>query len=62
MPDLDRALQMVRDKLARDVPFEHIEAFIDTTVLDSQQRAVLWLYAWCGGQAQELREIVNATK
>lgn len=58
---LDGALEAVREMLRRNVPFEHIEAYIENHVaLDREQRSVLWLYAWCGGEASELRQIVTA--
>jgi len=59
--NLDSALETVREMLAREAPFEHVEAYIENNAsLDAEQRAVLWLYAWCGGQASELRSIVTA--
>jgi hypothetical protein len=59
---LDDALAIVRAMLRRGAPFEHIEAFIVNAGLDREQESVLWLYAWCGGQAHELREIVTASE
>ena len=42
------------------VPFEHIEAFIEYSDFDEEEKALLWLYAWCGGHAREMKEIVMA--
>lgn len=57
---LDQGFRLVRGLLAREVPFEHIEAAICDAGLSDEAESVLWLYAWCGGQARELREIVTA--
>jgi len=43
------------------VPFEHIEAFIEYSGFSREEKALLWLYAWCGGRARELKEILDAT-
>lgn len=59
-PELDGAFQVVCSMLSRGAPFEHIEAYVDNCGLSEEARAVLWLYAWCGGQANELRQIVSA--
>ena len=55
---LDTALRRVREMLREEVPLEHIEAEIEHTALDREEKAVLWLYAWCDGHASELRDIV----
>jgi hypothetical protein len=59
-PTFDDAWQVVKQMVRRGAPFEHIEAFIDNSRLLHEERAILWLYAWCDGQARELRELVNA--
>lgn len=59
---VDSAFKVVRGQLRKQVPFEHIEADIERCDLDEEEKAVLWLYAWCGGQASELRSIVLATE
>lgn len=60
-PHLDGALRTVCTMLRRQVPFEHVEAYIDNLrELSDEGRSVLWLYAWCGGHARELRELVSA--
>jgi hypothetical protein len=63
---LDSALRTVRAMLRADgderppIPFEYIEAYIVNTPLADEERALLWLYAWCEGQVADLREIAMA--
>ena len=48
---MEHTLQQVRRMMAIGRSFEHIEAFIESRVyLDDEERAVLWLIAWSGGQ------------
>lgn len=53
---LREALTEVRDRVSRDEPFEHIEAFIeDAPDLSDDERAMLWFYAWLGGEPCSVR-------
>lgn len=58
MWSLADGLRRVGALLRRRLPFEHIEAEIESMELTADERSVLWLYAWCEGQPRELREIV----
>jgi hypothetical protein len=41
------------------VPFEHIEAFIEYSRYSDEEKALLWLYAWCGGRATQIKELIE---
>lgn len=63
MPPLLEAMRRVREYYAREVPWERIEALVeDDTALDEEERAVVWLFAWMGGDpvtvAEELKRRV----
>ncbi len=49
-------MRTVQSMLEHEVPFERIEAFIDNTDLCREEQAVLWLYAWVGGDPISLAE------
>jgi hypothetical protein len=57
---LNEALKMVRDMTGVDDALEPVEHFIESLPLDEEERSVLWLYAWVGGQASEVRSILLA--
>ncbi|MFL5861176.1 MAG: hypothetical protein ACJ780_10385 [Solirubrobacteraceae bacterium] len=58
--ELDRAFATVRKLVGAGVPFEHVEAYIAYAGLDEEMESMLWLYAWCEGDAKGLRDIVTA--
>lgn len=52
---MSSALRTVRDMLAEDKPFEHIEAVIeDDCEMDEQEKSVLWLFALFEGCSTDL--------
>lgn len=63
MPPLLEAMNRVRECYAREMEWERVEALVeDDTTLDEEERAVVWLFAWMGGDpitvADELRRRV----
>lgn len=54
---LTAVIEEVRRQLAREVPFERIEAFIEEQrQLDEEERAVAWLYAWVGADPTQVAQ------
>lgn len=51
------AMCHVREMTELDVPFELVEMYVESCgELDEEERALLWLYGWCGGEAAFLTE------
>lgn len=54
-------MHAVRNRVARGVPLERIEAYIDNLPgLDENERAVLWLYAWVECEPGQVRQLIQA--
>lgn len=50
------ARRTVAAMIAEDVPFERIEAYIEDRPLEGEDRALLWLYAFLGGEVDFIAE------
>jgi hypothetical protein len=51
----------VEGMLERNVPFEHIEAYIEGRKdLDDDRRSALWLLAWVETSRDERRQVVRS--
>jgi hypothetical protein len=53
---LSDAQHEVGTMIALDVPFDQIEAHIDTLPRDHEQRSALWLLAWVTATSPAARE------
>jgi hypothetical protein len=52
------ALRLIAAMGRAGVPFERIEAHIEYSDFTDDEKALLWLFAWCDGCPHELREIM----
>jgi len=55
-----KALREVRRLIDNDVPFEHVEAYIDSLREPTEVKALLWIYAWTGGDPFFVASYVGA--
>jgi hypothetical protein len=57
----ENARQEVDEMIERDVPFEHIESYIEARRdLNAELRSALWLLAWCETSDDRRRAVVNS--
>lgn len=53
--------RLVRNMTRAGQPFERIESFIERQPgLDIEEKAVLWLCAWAGGEPSEVVRLLDA--
>lgn len=54
------AFRCVQGMMRSGTPFERVEQFIESQPgLDGEERAVLWLLGWAGGEPSELAALLG---